>query len=463
MSMDHIEYDGIWWHSPEPDHAWPGTVRFDRRQGTVLTVRVDNQKPEPFGPLREYELIHGVASNGIPITLINCFDRLSQGSSFTTSRRLEIYANEMIAGLHCDSADPMLSVVTVRFAHMNEWWGQSGFENDPSVKLPDFAARYKTKRPLVLSEGPFRVSIKPYAIGSFSARQVLIKEQIVFEIESAEPRRLSEFQRITKMCNDFLSVACSALCEIEEFSVVPPRLEGDRPRMGTLHAVPFLKNRERRKSSSAKMLFTFSDIAARPQTLFAEWLNKTDKLEDARTLYMVGLYGGGYVEHRLLALTQAAEAYHRRFLHDRYMNDAQFETDVLAPLNAAVTSNIDPSHRAAILARLKFANEFSLRRRFRDLFRLHSDTLSILVDEPADYESPIIAMRNEFTHFPVPASGARVARANRDAAFLFIWILRLLLEACFLTEMGFTRDEVVGLMRRSDVYRQMSRRFRGTS
>lgn len=70
-------------------------------------------------------------------------------------------------------------------------------------------------------------------------------------------------------------------------------------------------------------------------------------------------------------------------------------------------------------------------------------------------------MRNEFTHFPVPASGARGAtRTNRDAAFLFTWILRLLLEACFLTEMGFSRDEVVGLVRRSEVYRQMSLRFR---
>jgi hypothetical protein len=67
--------------------------------------------------------------------------------------------------------------------------------------------------------------------------------------------------------------------------------------VGTLHTIPFLKSRERRKSASAEMLLRFSDVATRPGAPFAEWLNKADQLEDARTLYMVGLYGGGYIEH----------------------------------------------------------------------------------------------------------------------------------------------------------------------
>jgi hypothetical protein len=89
MTMERIEHDGIWWDPRQPDTTWSGTVRFDQNQGTVLTVRAETDKPEPFGPLRKYELIHGVASNGLPITLINCFDQLSQGSFFTTSKRLE--------------------------------------------------------------------------------------------------------------------------------------------------------------------------------------------------------------------------------------------------------------------------------------------------------------------------------------------------------------------------------------
>jgi hypothetical protein len=39
-------------------------------------------------------------------------------------------------------------------------------------------------------------------------------------------------------------------------------------------------------------------------------------------------------------------------------DDSQFNTDVLAALTAAVPSSIDLSHRTAIMARLKFANEF---------------------------------------------------------------------------------------------------------
>ena len=207
------------------------------------------------------------------------------------------------------------------------------------------------------------------------------------------------------------------------------------------------------------MLFTFSDIATRAASVFEAWFTKRDRLQDARTLYLVGLYGKGYIEHRLLALTQGAEAYHHQFFPGWYMDHAPFKADVLAPLTAAVPSNIDSSHRTAILARLKFANEYSLRRRLRDLFDAHGDALSALVQDPGKCISPIVDMRNEFTHFAAPALGADARRPGSEHAFRYNWILRLLLESCFLTEIGFTHEEVVELVRRSEMYRQMSRRF----
>lgn len=458
--MERIEHDGIWWDPRDPDQRWPGTVRFEPRQGTTLTIRADSEKPEPFGTLREYERIYGVASNGLPITLLHCFDRSSQGSLFTTGRKLEIFANGLITGLHCESTDPSLSLASVRLAHANEWWGQSGFEQVPDVGLPDQAVRYRTKEPTAVYKDRFQVSIRPYATGSFSAHRVLMEESIAFEIKSEKPVPLSDLEEVASACSDFLSIACATLCGIEAFTLLRPRSGDERPRLGQLYTVPHLKHRGEEGHRAMDMLFRFSDME-RPETAFAAWFDKMDRLKDARTLYKVGLYGGGYIEHRLLALTQAAEAYHRRFFSGRYMDDERFKADVLVPLSAAIPSNIDASHRDAIKARLRFANEVSLRKRLQELFKAHSAALTILAPDAEKQVSAIVDMRNHFTHYPVPDSHRESKnQAGRDKSLFYLYLLRLLLEACFLTEMGFEQEKIVALVERSDEYSQMARRFR---
>lgn len=215
-------------------------------------------------------------------------------------------------------------------------------------------------------------------------------------------------------------------------------------RLGTYHTVPIYRNRERRSSASPHMLFRFSDIENRAPEVLGAWLSQSEKLHDARALYFSGVYGRGFIEGKLLALTQAAEAFHRRFCPGLYMDEATFETEVFKPLKAAIPASIDGALRAAITSRLSFANEYSQRRRMRALFAEHSEALRVLVEEPETYVSAIVDHRNDFTHFPPPASEARHLGGPRDPerVLLYNWLLRLLLESCFLKAMGFSADEI---------------------
>lgn len=131
----------------------------------------------------------------------------------------------------------------------------------------------------------------------------------------------------------------------------------------------------------------------------------------------------------------------------------------MAAASAPITN---ASLRTAILARLKFANEYSLRRRLHELFREYAIALRMLVPKPEEYISPILDTRNEFTHFPVPASEtpATTTRARADRVLLYNWLLRLLLESCFLTAMGFSTDEIASFVQRSETCRQLAVRFR---
>jgi hypothetical protein len=458
--MSPFQHDGVWWDPREPGTQWVGTLRFDHRDGAVLTVTVPTDKPS-LASLGQYEVLHGLTTERKAVTLLRCFDRLSRGSLGGAPRFVEIFANAVIVGFHCDQPDPLLSSAAASFSHMNEWWGRSGIQADPTVTWPDSAVRYKSAPALVVhDDGCFRVSIRSVASGACGNHRASLVEEVRFEIEASTATPLSRFQRIVQACGDFLSVACLSFCDTMELSLVTPAREG-AVENGTFHAVPIYKDRGRRSSSSPFMLFRFRDVEQRAAEVLGAWLSQSERLYEVRALYLAGVYGGGFIEGKLLALTQAAEAFHRRFCSGLYMDEAMFEKEVLEPLKAAIPPSVHSDLREAIAARLRFANAYSQRRRLRALFAEHTEVLRVLVDEPEKYISPIVDLRNEFTHFP-PDSDTPDGGSSPDPerVLLYNWILRLLLESCLLKVVGFSLEDIRALVERSATYRQVSARWR---
>jgi hypothetical protein len=105
---------------------------------------------------------------------------------------------------------------------------------------------------------------------------------------------------------------------------------------------------------------------------------------------------------------------------------------------------------------LRYANELSQSERLGSLVDEYAAALEVLVPTPTAYVGPIVKHRNEFTHFD-PKSRTDVPP---ERVLLYNFLLRLLLEACFLQSMEFSRDEVIALLRRSERYRQLRVRFR---
>ncbi len=178
-----------------------------------------------------------------------------------------------------------------------------------------------------------------------------------------------------------------------------------------------------------------------------------------RALYFAGAYGGGFIEGKLQSLTQALEAFHRRFRDGSYMDEELFQRDILEPIIAAIPKQTDDRLRQSIISRLRYANGFSQRQRFKGLFREYAAGLETLVTRPVEFVDPIVDHRNEFTHFD-PDQRTTPVEVPPERVLIYNFLLRMLLEACFLETMGLTKDQIVVLMRRSETYRQLSVRFR---
>ncbi len=272
--MRHFELEGLWWSPDQPENRWTGKLSYHQRDGITLSIIQSLLPSFSFcgGESESYEVLHGSTSDGKPISLLHCYEtssRMSLGSE-GTSRTRTLGANSVVVGLHALSADFVVSSASLSVQHLSKWWGRSGLEMDPTVVRPDMAVKYTAPRPLLLcDDGEYRVSLRLGASGRVGKGKASLEESVTFEIEAVVPMRLSELQRRVRTCTDFLSIACLALCEIDELELEQPDSANHPQQRGTFHAVPLYRSRE--KASIVHMLFRGDEIEKRLPDLFSAW------------------------------------------------------------------------------------------------------------------------------------------------------------------------------------------------
>ena len=462
--MRQFELDGLWWNPQQPENQWTGKLSYHQWDGiTLSTIEPLSSVPSfSFGGGKDetFEVLHGRTTEGKPVSLLHCYEtssRMTVGGE-GVSRVRTLGANSVVVGLHARAANFLVSCASLSISQLREWWGRSGLEMDPTVARPDVAVQFTAPPPLLLcDDGEYRVSLRLGVSGGVGDRKATLEESATFEIEAMVPRRLSELQRRIRTCTDFLSIASLTLCDIAELELEQPESADQPKQRGTFHAVPLYRSRE--KASTVHMLFRGNEAEKRLPDLFAAWWSRAEALFDVRALYFAGTYGGGFIEGKLQSLTQALEAFHRRFRDGSYMDEELFQRDILAPIVAAIPEETDDRLRQSIIARLRYANGFSQRQRFKTLFREYAAGLETLVTRPIEYVDPIVDHRNEFTHFD-PDQRTTPVEVPPERVLIYNLLLRMMLETCFLESMGFTKDEIIALLRRSDTYRQCSVRLR---
>lgn len=196
--------------------------------------------------------------------------------------------------------------------------------------------RYKSSPPVVLHEDDrYIVSFTSGWTGALSQAEVTVREGIHLEVSGKAPARQSDLRRVLSACGDLLSIFCQRICAMDELVLLPPAVESQPRRLGTHHAVPIYSDRDK-SYSPADTLVPATALAGRVPDMFSRFIAHAETPHDVRALYLSGGYGGGFIENRLIALTQAAEAFHRRFHFGEYMSGDVFAAAVRPHLEAAL-------------------------------------------------------------------------------------------------------------------------------
>jgi len=125
----------------------------------------------------------------------------------------------------------------------------------------------------------------------------------------------------------------------------------------------------------------------------------------------------------------------------KYEDDETYKTGLRKKLWNVVPTppDIDVDFRTALERKLDYLNEFSLRKRLKELAIKHAAVLQDFIGTADSFSVIVSDLRNKLTH---PGEGNEKPDKDYRKLIKYSEMMGLLLEVCFLDEMGFAQEAI---------------------
>lgn len=452
-----LEVKGVWFLPDRSRRRITGKLKYSRDERPTLELdgllMLNAQNPTD---LPDYEFILGIADNGDQITLWRCIQMRSIGNTFS------VFACDFaLIGNHFKNTnDLQFKRCQVEFQHLTEWTGITGFKTDllhnPSgvniiYELPDTA--------VLASSEEYEISIFTTYSAKYPGNEAIIKQSASVIIDFTKSMKIEALLQFVRTIQYFLTLATCATPFPLSVKVSPekPRLQRGRLRYESISVYYNPVNAYSESFVSRhNMLFTYKDLLPNSSSMINRWIKSFSNLQPVYNLYFSNIYSSSmYIENKFLNLTQAIETYHRRVHGGKYQDDTNYLQGLYNTLVQALPNNLDGEFRTSLVkGKLRYANEYSLRKRLNDLIRSLNDSLPenfLSNDQQRNiFVSKTTDTRNYLTHYDESSKsnaveGIGIAQLE--------YTLRLILEACFLIEIGFYPAVIRAMLNKSDTYR----------
>ena len=158
-------------------------------------------------------------------------------------------------------------------------------------------------------------------------------------------------------------------------------------------------NREEKDILPQAMPFPYPMLSDDWPQMLDTWFSKSQSLNT-----LAGLFFGVSVdrsipfEFQFLSLIQGIESYHRTHGDDTYVSDKDYEP-IKQALLEAIPTNVNPDHREALKGRIKYGNEYSLRKRLEITMQSIPESLTTdITNKNKKFITQVVATRNYLTH-----------------------------------------------------------------
>lgn len=451
--ISEFSHKGIWWIPDKEDEKIDGILHFSPNEDPRLELTGSFTDIADIMKVSRWDIVLGFTVTGKKVTLLNCISTSTQlhMPGMPTS---EIYASVVFIGVHFPSIDQiMFDTVSIRYSLIDEWLGISGFSIEQSFEKKKTTITYQLPKPI---ESAFNdnlsISILFNATSPIGATtEAKISQTSKFQIKPSEPKDFDFYQNLNQALHNLLALATLK-------RVHPVFIKGT---IGTEIIDIFYKNifyypDESKIKTPFDLLFSYTDIKDRFDDFLRRWFDTSQLFEPVHNLYFETIHSSQmYMEHRFLSLCQAIEAYHRRVSPGVYQSRDDFMKKIYPALINAIPDDTDKNYKESIKTRLKYLNEFSLRKRLKEIIEEHEEVLSILIPKPTKIIGTIVDTRNFFTHYD---DDLKQKSLDGEQLYLASERLKFMLEVCFLYKLGFSDEEMKRLIDRTQRYNYLKQK-----
>lgn len=399
----------------------------------------------------EPEIILGVSSNGKNITLHKCFETRST-LSFPGFQTSSLYANVVFLGVHFQKAEEIkFKNLSIHYLHLDEWVNISGFDIKHLKEEKEVIIKYKLPEPFKVDiSDELKISINIRAavpLPSFVQKEATIKQKTEIKVETSEDKPFEDYRKIMYHIQNFLTLGITKLVHplaIKGITEVNKEMINDKTRYPPVEIFYRLSDilKAPKTLPPLDMLFTFKDISGRFESFLRNWFEKMDLLEPIYDLYFGTLYNPRmYPEHRFLSLIQAIESFHQRIYGGEYLSDENYKK-VYDTLVNAIPNGVKTDFKEGLENKLKYGNEFSLRKRLKEILDKYQEILNVFIENKNTFIEKVVDTRNYQTHHD---EDLKERSASGKELYHLTQKLKILLEICLLTELGFSSEEIKGL------------------
>lgn len=447
-----FETNGYWWLPGKPENKIPGKISFDPLGDFSLKLLGALHAEESFGsePTFKPEIIQGILEDGQLCTLINSFQtNYSFGTILTNST---FALNIAIIGWAFDSKEKIkFNCVNFELTNLNNWAMQKCFKSKP-WQDNKFCVEYdmpkKAKFSINSLDSTLAICSRADIKDGFFNKE--INHQNYIQIRPKKKQNLDWFLEATYGIQNLIAILTA-----ERIFTTNIKLEVKKEKSRLLSGKMISKfaniilrqshYEETKNIHPLEIPFTFRSIMSTFGTIVNSWFEEKLSNSSIYDVFFNGLYNKSLnQEFEFISLMQSLEGIHRSLGSDKYMNEQEYE-EVRKTISNSIPSNLASDHKDALKARIKYGNEYSLRKRMSLIFQgLDTEIRDLITDDYKQFISKAVDNRNYLTHYD------KASEANKmewHDMYLHSWSLRTLLICLIYKRIGIDNNILVNVLK----------------
>ncbi|MGG1289826.1 HEPN domain-containing protein [Bacillus smithii] len=403
---------GVWWiPSKEDKQEFAGELIYENGH---ITLELFGSFWKSLNEHNHNEVIFGLTSQGDKITLLDTFQIRSKMSF--PGFKIEVYtANLMLIGFHISSIDsPEIQSVAFTTNHLSNWLSISPFkineimEKDGSLKQLNVHYKFPEIFSFKCEINGEQTTVKStYAMNSSgdAIDQFNMNHSSYLKITPESKRSIKWFHKTIFEIKSLLTLLTGHSLSFNKIIVygdVTQTINSTEIREKGLLFVRQIKQSTARELQSYDLLITYKDLQKKFQIIFTKWFELKEELDSIYNLVVGNFYRESYLETDFLNLMHSIEGFHRLRYGGKYIKQEEYEL-YLKNINEIIDNQkLNNDLKQRMKGMLVYGNEFSLRKRIKDLFnKIDEETIKILIgnnEKPNAFIDKIVNTRNHLTH-----------------------------------------------------------------